>query len=132
MIIKSNVKELVHKNYKIASKLVFLTLWLDIVEVFFSYSSWVSANAWVFVALGFVFTAFTAYVIRSGVSWIKYILLILILLGVAGIALSINDSSVSLVTLGITVLEIILLILAAVLLFRIPAATHEESLDSDI
>ncbi|MDB5257975.1 MAG: hypothetical protein JWM14_2670 [Chitinophagaceae bacterium] len=121
-----------HKYYKAASNLILVTLVLDPVEFFFSKYLGATKDEVVFEVLGLLFIALTAYTIRRGVSWVKYILLILTLLGIAAIILSIKAAAVSTVTVLITGAQVILMAWALVLLFKIPAPTDQDALDSDI
>lgn len=124
--------EKLHKNYKKASHLIIAALLLDPVEFFFSKYLGATKDEVVFEILGLLFIAFTAYVVRRGVTWVKYILLILTLLGIVAIIMSMRASVASTASLIITVLQVMVMAWALVLLFQIPAPTDQETLDSDI
>jgi len=126
------MKNTLHKNYQKASNLIIAALLLDPIEFFISKYLGATKDEVVFEVLGLLFIAFTAYVIRRGVTWVKYILLILTLLGTAAIILSVRASAVSIAPLLITVLQVIAMAWALVLLFQIPPPTDQETLDSDI
>jgi hypothetical protein len=121
-----------HKNYQKASNLIIATLLLDPIEFFFSKYLGMTKDEVVFEIVGLVFIALTAYAIRRGIAWVKYILLILTLLGIAAIILSVTATAVSTAPLLITCLQVIVMAWALVLLFQIPAAADQDSLDSDI
>jgi len=121
-----------HKHYKTASNLVFATLLLDPIEFFFSKYLGMTKDEVVFEILGLLFIALTAYTIRRGISWVKYILLILTLFGIVAIVLTFQAAAVSTIPLLITCLQVILMSWALVLLFRIPAPTDQDALDSEI
>ncbi|MDF2454141.1 MAG: hypothetical protein K0R51_134 [Cytophagaceae bacterium] len=124
------MKSTLHKNYKTASNLIIATLILDPIEFFYSKYLGMTKDEIVFEGLGILFIALTAYAIRKGVTWVKYILLVFTLLGILAIAMSVGK--VNVVSVSITVLQVMLMAWALVLLFKIPGPTEQDALDSDI
>jgi uncharacterized membrane protein len=121
-----------HKNYRTASYFLIGNFLLDPIEFFFSGSSWTNSADLGFILVLLAITAFNAYAVSRGVNWVKYILLVFIILAIAGFILSIGNPLVSWITRALSLVQLVLLITATVLLFRIPPPVDEDALDSDI
>ena len=124
--------EKLHQNYRWASNLIFITLALNVIELWLTASAFLTTEELLYGGLWLMFVVCTAYVIRRGVNWMKYVLLILTLLAMLGLGSCFNNPALSRTTLWITSLESIVWIAATVLLFKIPATTDHDALDSDI
>lgn len=115
-----------HPSYINASNLILITFVLSIIYSFLP-GIVIMAGAWpVSVAIRLL-TLVLAYLVRKGMNWTKYVLLALAVLGLIILPDSLMTVKEYPLPTLVSLLQVALLIWAAVLLFRIPKADGSKS-----
>ncbi len=111
---------LIHSNFIKSSNLIFGTVGLGIINMFFSSDILNNGRNIAVAVITLMLMAGLGFLVRQGKDWVKYLLLVLTIGGVLGIPVFINNIIEKPVVGIINILQTIMQVWAVVLLFKVP------------
>ncbi|ASK30257.1 hypothetical protein CEY12_09075 [Chryseobacterium sp. T16E-39] len=120
LIEKEKTEPTIHANHIKAANLIYLSGALGVANVIWNYET-INSGLAIFIAIitiSFIFGI--GYLAGKGTEWIKYLLMILLILGVVGFPSILITLKIDPVLGIINIIQTILQIWAAVLLFKVP------------
>ncbi|PKP29510.1 MAG: hypothetical protein CVU00_15260 [Bacteroidetes bacterium HGW-Bacteroidetes-17] len=110
----------IHRNYIKSSNLIFGTIVLGLINLFFSNEELNDIKSIVTNLITILLIVGLGYVIRQGKAWVKYLLLALLILGLILMPISLDYFNQKPVVIIINFVQSAMEIWATILLFKIP------------
>ncbi|WP_219337359.1 hypothetical protein [Pontibacter populi] len=114
------MEEHMHPNFIKASNLLLVTVGLGLLNIFFSHETLSSVQNISVASASILFVAALAYFARRGKKWFKYLFLVVMILGVLGLPFIVLNFMNNPIVGFINIVQTILQVWAAVLLFKVP------------
>lgn len=122
---------LIHPNFIKSSNLIFGTVVLGIINMFFSSDILNNGKNIAVAVITLMLIAGLGLLVRQGKNWVKYLLLVLTVVGVIGIPIFINNIIEKPVVGIINFVQTIMQVWATVLLFKVPKRTTSDFINEN-
>lgn len=120
------MKEQVHSNFIKSSNLIFASVGLGIINLFFSSDTLSNVVNIVGVIFTLLLICGLGILVRQGYPWVKYLLLVLTTLGLVSMLLLPSNPTHNPVVIIVNIAQIVIAVWATILLFRVPKITESK------